>query len=147
MDDSILFYKASVSESRELKHILQKYEEASGQKINTYKSSIFFNPNTAQEAKEETFATLGPMQDSRHTKYLGLPSFIRRSKKQVFSILKERIRQKLVGWKGKLLSMGGKEILIKVVAQAIPTYTMGCFLLPHCLCDEIESMIRNFWWS
>ena len=48
-------------------------------------------------------------------------------KKQVFSTLKERVGQKLAGWKGKLLSMGGKEILIKAVAQAIPSYTMSCF--------------------
>ena len=97
MDDSILFCKVSVGESRELKHIIQKYKEASGQKINTDKSSIFFSPNTTQEAKEEIFATLGPIQDSRHTKYLGLPSFIGRLKKQVFFILKERNGQKLVG--------------------------------------------------
>ena len=114
------------------------------QKINTDKSSIFFIPNTSQETKEEILANLGPMQDTRHTKYLGLPSFIGRSKTQVFAILKERIGQKLAGWKGKLLSTGGKEILIKAVAQAIPTYTMGCFLLPQSLCEKIESMMRNF---
>ncbi|XP_075663425.1 uncharacterized protein LOC142633021 [Castanea sativa] len=145
VNDSILFYKASAGESQELKQILQKYEAASGQKINTDKSSVFFNPNTSQEVKDEIFATLGPMQDTRHTRYLSLPSFIGRSKKQVSFILKERIGQKLDIWKGKLLSMGGKEILIKVVAQSIPTYTTGCFLLPQSLCDEIESMMRNFW--
>ena len=96
MDDSILFCKAGAKDSRILKQILQTYEEASGQKINTEKSSIFFSPNTSQEVKDEIFDTLGLMQDSRHTRYLGLPSFIGRSKKQVFSILKERIGQKLV---------------------------------------------------
>ena len=69
-----------------------------------------------QLVKEEIFAILGPMQDLRHSKHLGLPSFIGRSKKQVFAILKERVGRKLAGWKGKLLSMGGKEILIKAVA-------------------------------
>ena len=126
-DDSILFCKANPNECQELKQILQKYEDASGQKINTDKSFIFFSPNTSQNTKEAIFSILGPMIDLRRTKYLGLPSLIGRSKKQVFSSLKERVGQKLAGWKGKLLSMGGKEILIKAVAQAIPTYTMSCF--------------------
>ena len=87
------------------------------------------------------------MQNSRHTKYLGLPSLIDRSKKKVFEILKERVGKKRAGWKGKLLSMGGKEIFIKAVALAIPTYTMSCFLLPQGLCDDMERMMKNFWWG
>ena len=146
-DDSILFCKAKTEECQELKQIFQRYEDASGHKINTDKSSVFFSPNIHQDLKESIFSILGPMQDSKHSKYLGLPSFIRRSKKQVFSILKERVGQKLAGWKGKLLSMGGKEILIKAVAQAIPTYTMSYFQLPQGLCEDLESMTRNFWWG
>jgi hypothetical protein len=30
-----------------------------------------------------------------------------------------------------------KEVMIKSVAQAIPTYTMGVFKLPVGLCDEL----------
>ena len=51
----------------------------------------------------------------------------------------------MTGWKEKMLSKVGKEVLIKAVAQAIPTYTMSCFKLPDALCDELTSMIRNFW--
>ena len=40
----------------------------------------------------------------------------------------------------------GREILIKAVVQAIPTYTMHCFKLPIGLCNELEGLIRRFWW-
>ena len=55
--------------------------------------------------------------------------------------------KKLAGWKEKLLSKAGKEILIKAMALVIPTYTMDCFKIPDSLCDDLTSMIRNFWWG
>ena len=36
---------------------------------------------------------------------------------------------------------------MKVVVQAIPTYSMSCFKLPITVCHEIEAMIRKFWWG
>ena len=90
---------------------------------------------------------LGPMQDTRPNKYLGLPYIIGRSKREVFAEVKERVGKKLAGWKEKMLSIGGKEVLIKAVAQAVPIYTMNCFLLPKGLYEEIEGMIRRFWWG
>ena len=56
--------------------ILHLYEDASGQKINIDKSSVFFSANTEEEKKNEVMEYLTPMQDSRRGKYLGLPSFI-----------------------------------------------------------------------
>ena len=62
-------------------------------------------------------------------------------------MIKERIWKKLKGWKEKLLSQVGREILVKVVIQAIPTYTMSCFKMPKGLIYEIECLIRKFWWG
>jgi hypothetical protein len=45
------------------------------------------------------------------------------------------------------MSTGAKEVLIKSVAQAIPTYVMGVFMLPPTLCDEMTRMIRYIWWG
>lgn len=46
-----------------------------------------------------------------------------------------------------MLSTAGKEVLIKAVAQAIPTYTMSCFKILNSLCEDLTSMVRNFWWE
>ena len=53
--------------------------------------------------------------------------------------------KKFQGWKGKNLSRVGKEILIKVVAQSILTYTMGVFQLK--LYEELQSMCARYWWG
>ena len=44
-----------------------------------------------------------------------------------------------------MLSQAGKEVLIKSMAQAIPTSILGCFLLPQGLCDHVEALISQFW--
>ena len=70
-----------------------------------------------------------------------------KSKRNIFAQLKQRVSKKLAEWKEKLLSSVGKEILIKAVAQAVPSYTMSCFKLPDTLCDELTGMVRQFWWG
>ena len=88
---------------------------------------------------------LGDMQDAQPKKYLGLPSLIKRSKKQVFNEIKERVGKKISGWKEKLLSIRGREILIKTIAQVVPTYTIGCFFSKIVFVKTFEGMMRNFW--
>lgn len=47
----------------------------------------------------------------------------------------------------RLVSWASQEVLIKVVAQAIPTYAMSVFKLPKELCHSIQSIINRLWWS
>ena len=49
-----------------------------------------------------------------------------------------------MGWKEKMLMVGEREVLIKAVIQAIPTYTMSCFKLLQSLCDDLVKMARQF---
>jgi hypothetical protein len=61
-----------------------------------------------------------------------------------FKYLKDQVWKRVQGWLELLLSAAGKEVLIKAVAQAIPTYSMACFRLPMGLCHHINSLLRNF---
>ena len=45
------------------------------------------------------------------------------------------------------MSTVGKEVLVKAVAQAVPVYSMSCFKLPRGLCENLNMLIRKFWWG
>ena len=79
--------------------------------------------------------------------YLGMPEKICGSKKQVFSFVQDRMNEKINSWSGKLLSRGGKEVQIKSVAQAVPTYVMSCYLLPIDTCNKLSAAVAHFWWG
>jgi len=70
------------------------------------------------------------MSEPLNDKYLGLPALVGADRSDCFCHLIDRIVQRVGGWKEKLLSMGGKEVLIKSIAQAMPTYAMMVFKIP-----------------
>jgi hypothetical protein len=41
-----------------------------------------------------------------------------------------KVEKRLPTWQGRLLSLGGKSILIESSLSAIPNYTLGVYLLP-----------------
>jgi hypothetical protein len=146
-DDSLLFCRATFSEWLNLTQLLQSYEQASGQKLNADKTSLFFSKNIGMEFREFICSSAGISSTSCYEKYLGLPALVGRSKTSTFIGIQSRVRKKLDGWKEKFLSQAGREILIKAVVQAIPRYSMSVFRLPKKLCSSLNSMIKRFWWG
>ena len=123
-DDCIVFCKASMDEGLKITKILEKYEKESGQKLNKEKTSLFFSKNTGREVQEAVKDMFEAEIILQHERYLGLPPLVERGKKKAFNRIKDQVGRKIAGWKGKLLSSAGREILIKAVAQATPTYTI-----------------------
>ena len=87
-DDSMLFCRATPNECRNIIDILERYEKASGQKVNKNKTSIFFNKSTLDSTKQEIKNALGVQEIVQYEQYLGLPSLVR--KKKVSISLKKR---------------------------------------------------------
>ncbi|XP_062021227.1 uncharacterized mitochondrial protein AtMg00310-like [Rosa rugosa] len=92
-------------------------------------------------------AILGVERVDKHDRYLGLPTELRYSKSEAFGFLNEQIRNRIQGWREKTLSIAGKEMLIKAVVQAIPSYVMSFFEVPKYLCDEMHRLMAQFWWG
>ncbi|XP_027103053.2 uncharacterized protein [Coffea arabica] len=146
-DDTLLFGKASLQEAQHIRTILDLYKAASGQEVNFDKSAVVFSKNTDPTVRRSITQLLNIMEVPTHDQYLGLPTVVGRSTSEVFSSVKERIWQKIHGWNEQRLSKAGKEIMIKAIVQAIPTYSMSCFKYPDSLLSDIQSMISNFWWG
>lgn len=70
-----------------------------------------------------------------------------KNKVNIFKELQEWIAKRVTRWKEKYISKEGREILFKIVAQEIPTYSMGLFKLPKGLCDNINSILAKYWWG
>lgn len=72
---------------------------------------------------------------------------IGRKKKTFFKEIKLKVLSKIFNCQHKMFSTGGKETLIKAVAQAVSAYAMSTFKLPKSLCDDIQQAIAKFWWG
>ena len=130
-----------------LQHVLDTYCQSSGQMVSLSKSSIFFSPNTPVVTRTEVCEILHIVTEALSDRYLGLPAIVGADRSDCFKHFRERIKARLIGWMEKQLSTGGKEILLKAVAQAIPVFAMSVFCLPKGVCKDITDVIAQFWWG
>uniref|UniRef100_A0A5B6YR04 Uncharacterized protein n=1 Tax=Davidia involucrata TaxID=16924 RepID=A0A5B6YR04_DAVIN len=120
---------------------------ASRQLINFQKSSFFFSKNTHLHFRRLLSRQYRISNVIGHDRYLGFPTIIGCSKTDLFTAIQENVRAKTDGWKEKLLFPVGKEIVIKAVATAMPSYAMSVFKLPLKLCRDIQYYLCYFWWG
>jgi hypothetical protein len=129
-NDSLILMKDDMTNAISLQQVLDTYCASSGQMVSVAKSSIFFSQNTNALIRVEICETLHINTKALSDKYLGLPALVGADGSDCFKHFIEKIIQRINGWKEKLLSIGGKEILLKAVAQAIPVFAMSVFLIP-----------------
>jgi len=146
-DDTMFFLRADKKNSETLRRTLNRYETASGQSINVAKSSITFSHKTPTALKETTKAVLLIQNEGGTGKYLGLPELIGRKKRDLFSSIVDRIKQKARSWSNRFLSPAGKMTMLKSVLSPVPSHAMTCFQLPDSLCQRIQTALTRFWWD
>ena len=130
-----------------MKGLLNTFATATGQLINPSKCSILFSNQCPQNVALQVKSILEITQEAFEPKYLGLPIPEGRMHKGKFESLQEWLRKVLVDWSEQYMSSGNKEVLIKSVAQAIPTYVMSIFKIPYSVCNDLTRMIRQYWWG
>jgi hypothetical protein len=146
-DDSLILMKADMNNATSLQQVLDTYCSDLGQLVSLAKSSIFFSPNTNALLRAKICEVLRIDTEALFDKNLGLPTLVGADRSDCFLHFVERIIQRINGWKEKLLSIGGKEILLKLVAQAISVYAMSMFQIPKGVCKIMMDAIASFWWG
>lgn len=146
-DDYIVFSEASQRGASRIQSILEIYHNGSGQLVNKDKSAVFFSKNCSDQDKSMVRQELNIETEALADKYLGLPAAVGRSTAGSFEFLPTRIRNVIGTWSGQEASIAGREVLLKSVAQAIPTYSMSCFLLSKIMCRKMRIAISNYWWG
>lgn len=121
------------------------YVAAFGQLINFDKSSLTFNTNVKEEIMLSVSNIMGVQRGGGPGVYLGLPSLIGRNKKEILGFIKNKITQRMKSWNHKFLSRAGREVLLKSIIQAIPSFAMKVFLLPKGLITEIKRIMNCLW--
>ncbi|XP_009127418.1 uncharacterized protein LOC103852254 [Brassica rapa] len=146
-DDSFFLCRASLPECAEFLRRLKLYGESSGQVINFQKSAITFGVGIDPVLKRLLAEFLDIENEGGDGKYLGLPECFSGSKKKLLAYIGEKMSKRLRGWFAKKLSLGGKEVLLKSIALALPVYAMSCFRLTKHHCQKIMSAMASFWWD
>jgi hypothetical protein len=97
------------------------------------------------DTQEEIRSALSVQVNQFEEKYLGLPTPEGGMSRSKFDNFQAKLAKRIIQWGD--LSQGGKEIMIKAIAQALPTYIMSIFKLPMGVCDDLTKLIRDFWWG
>jgi len=140
-DDSLILMHANRKNADCLAYILYRYCVNLGQKVCEAKSSIYFSNNTEVNTKLEVCESLNKMTETLSDKYLGLSVLVGADRSDCFRHLIDRVNSRINRWKEKLLSMGGKGILIKSIAQAVPVYAMMVFKILKNICKGITNVM------
>src|SRR5438270_446748 len=109
-------------------------------------NSCYINerPNSSRDTIIKSIT--GFQKESLPIEYLGCPLYRGRPTKDIFTNLISKIQNRVSGWMGKLLSLGGKLVLIKSVLQALPLYLIALIKPPKSIIYEINRIMSNFFW-
>jgi hypothetical protein len=61
--------------------------------------------------------------------------------------MEERLQLRLSSWKGKLSSIGGRQVLINSVLSNMVLYMLSFFLLPKGVLNILDFFRSRFFWQ
>nr|XP_009789135.1 PREDICTED: uncharacterized protein LOC104236814 [Nicotiana sylvestris] len=146
-DDTIIFSSSDATSLQLIMEVLAAYEAAFGQLINKSKSAVYLHHSASDEVVDKVQRITGiPRQDFPFT-YLGCPIFYTRRRMDYYQGLITKVMDKLQNWKGKLLSIGGRAVLISHVLQSMPIHLLSAVNPPANVINRLHKIFAQFFWG
>ncbi|KAK3188861.1 hypothetical protein Dsin_028422 [Dipteronia sinensis] len=137
-DDVVIFANASKRSIRGLMKVLKKYESWTGQRVNQEKSAIFFSEQLSLRRKNEILDETGFVEGKFPFTYLGVPIVDGKLRVSQFDPLIQKISKKVEGWKSRLLSQGGRLVLLRHVLSSMPLHLLSFLNTPKIVFKKIQ---------
>jgi hypothetical protein len=146
VDDTIIFMDDNIEKAKNLKLLLCAFEELSGIKINYHKSEIFCFCD-ARNSENMYSQLFGCQIGSYPFKYLGILMHYKKLSNIDWKALEQRIEKKLSCWKGKLLYVGGRLVLINSILTSMVLFMLSFFEVLRGVLEKIEYFRSSFFWQ
>nr|XP_027066533.1 uncharacterized protein LOC113692333 [Coffea arabica] len=146
-DDVLILANGSATALRRVMRVLEAYQRSSGQMLNAHKSGYLVHPSLSVARRRVIERITGFSRQVFPTRYLGFPLYIGRCKTSFFAEVCQKVMGKILSWKSKFLSSGGRLILIKHVLSAIPVHLLSAAVMPKAVFRIIERACANFLWG
>jgi hypothetical protein len=75
---------------------------------------------------------------------LGIPMHHKKISNADWKIIKEKFEKKLSSWKGKLLSYGGRLVLINSVLSSLDMFMISFYEVPKCVLRKLDFYRSRF---
>ncbi|XP_070026250.1 uncharacterized protein [Nicotiana sylvestris] len=149
VDDTILFSSRDLLSLKLMMSKLEAYEKISGQMVNRQKSAFYVPPNFNGIKICDIRNILCCPHYQFPMQYLGCPIYAGRKKVVYFNGMVAKFSNRLKGWPGKLLSFGGKVVLIKSIltGTALPLHLFSVLHPPKTALLQAEKIMASFFWG
>jgi hypothetical protein len=145
-DDTLCIGEASVENLWTLKAIFRGFEMASGLKVNFWKSGLS-GVNVSNVFLEMACSFLNCKRGSIPFKYLGLHIGANPRREVTWEPLLDHLRKRLLSWRNKHISLGGRIVMINAVLNSIPIFYLSYYKMPNKVWKKVVRIQREFLWG
>ncbi|XP_027060834.1 uncharacterized protein [Coffea arabica] len=146
-DDVLIFTNGSAPALKRTMQVLEAYQQSSGQLVNDHKSGYMVHRGTSPARRRVIERITYFTRQEFPIRYLGFPLYTGRCRAAYFGEVCQAVVARIISWKSRMLSQGGRLVLIKHVLSSIPVHLLSAAVCSVSVFKRIEQACANFLWG